>query len=88
MRDNKGSDDPSCFTLLALLFITHDLRVAAQICDRVIVMHMGRVVEQGPAVEIFGSPKHDYTRALLDAAPGKDFDFGQFDNESRDTAQA
>ncbi len=69
---------------LALLFITHDLRVAAQICDRVIVMHRGKVVEQGFAKEIFGTPQHDYTRALLDAAPGKDFDFGQFERAPLD----
>ncbi len=63
---------------LALLFITHDLRVAAQICDRVVVMYKGEVVEQGSAGEIFGAPRHEYTRALLEAAPGKNFDFGQF----------
>ena len=64
---------------LALLFITHDLRVAAQICDRVIVMHNGQVVEQGATADIFSAPAHEYTKALLDAAPGKDFQFGRFD---------
>ena len=63
---------------LAMLFITHDLRVAAQVCDTVAVMHQGRVVEYGPAGEVFGDPKHDYTRSLFAAAPGKDFDFGRF----------
>ena len=63
---------------LAMLFITHDLRVAAQVCDTVAVMHRGRVVEYGPAGEIFADPKHDYTRSLFAAAPGKDWDFGRF----------
>ena len=61
---------------LAMLFITHDLRVAAQICDHVAVMSQGRVVEYGPAAEVFGAPRHEYTRALFDAAPGRDFAFG------------
>jgi peptide/nickel transport system ATP-binding protein len=63
---------------LAMLFITHDLRVAAQVCDTVAVMHQGRVVEYGPAGEVFANPKDDYTRSLFAAAPGKDFDFGRF----------
>ena len=61
---------------LAMLFITHDLRVAAQVCDHVAVMSKGRVVEYGPAEEIFLRPKHAYTRALFEAAPGRDFAFG------------
>jgi peptide/nickel transport system ATP-binding protein len=63
---------------LAMLFITHDLRVAAQVCDTVAVMHQGRVVEYGPAGEVFANPKDDYTRSLFAAAPGRDFDFGRF----------
>ncbi|HWQ37276.1 MAG TPA: ABC transporter ATP-binding protein [Burkholderiales bacterium] len=60
---------------LTLLFITHDLRVAAQICNRILVMRRGRVVEQGPVCEVFGHPRDSYTRALLRAAPGRAFAF-------------
>jgi peptide/nickel transport system ATP-binding protein len=60
---------------LTLIFITHDLRVAAQICNTVIVMRQGRVVELGPISHVFNNPQHEYTRSLLDAAPGRDFDF-------------
>ncbi len=60
---------------LAMLFITHDLRVAAQICDHVAVMSQGRVVEYGPAAEVFLQPRHEYTRALFAAAPGRNFAF-------------
>ncbi|MCA6112424.1 ABC transporter ATP-binding protein [Bradyrhizobium cenepequi] len=63
---------------IGLLFITHDLRVAAQICDDVVVMQHGRVVEQGPAAEVLTHPKEAYTRALLDAAPGRGWDFANF----------
>jgi peptide/nickel transport system ATP-binding protein len=58
---------------LGLLFITHDLRVAAQLCDRVIVMHQGKIVEEGPTAELYAHPQHDYTRRLLAAAPGVAF---------------
>ncbi len=56
---------------LAMLFITHDLRVAAQICDRIMVMQEGRVVEEGLTAEVYAAPRSAYTRALLDAAPGR-----------------
>lgn len=55
---------------LGMLFITHDLRVAAQLCDRVIVMHQGEIVEEGATAELYARPQHDYTRRLLAAAPG------------------
>ena len=63
---------------IALLFITHDLRVAAQICDDVAVMQHGRIVEQGPASEILTRPRESYTQTLLDAAPGRGWDFAKF----------
>jgi ABC-type glutathione transport system ATPase component len=63
---------------IALLFITHDLRVAAQICDHVAVMQHGRIVEQGPAAQVLTNPQVAYTRALLDAAPGREWDFANF----------
>jgi peptide/nickel transport system ATP-binding protein len=56
---------------LAMLFITHDLRVAAQVCDRVAVMWKGSVVECGPVTEVFADPRHEYTKALFSAAPGR-----------------
>jgi peptide/nickel transport system ATP-binding protein len=58
---------------LSIVFITHDLRVAAQICDLVAVMKDGEVVEQGLAGDIFGRPRHPYTQALLNSIPGGDF---------------
>ncbi|MGE0800171.1 MAG: dipeptide ABC transporter ATP-binding protein [Lautropia sp.] len=62
----------------AILFITHDLRVAAQVCDTIAVMQLGRVVESGPAHRVLSEPGHDYTRALLAAAPGRHWDFRHF----------
>ncbi|MBN8987194.1 MAG: ABC transporter ATP-binding protein [Rhizobiales bacterium] len=58
---------------LSIVFITHDLRVAAQICDLVAVMKDGAVVEHGLAGEVFGNPQHPYTQALLTSIPGGDF---------------
>ncbi len=63
---------------LGILFITHDLGVAAQICDEVMVMQHGRVVEYGPAGRVLGEPREDYTKALISAAPGRHWDFANF----------
>jgi len=57
---------------LSLLFITHDLRVAAQLCDRIVVMQHGRIIEQGSAEQIFLAPREAYTQDLLDAIPGRE----------------
>ncbi|PPR15062.1 MAG: Oligopeptide transport ATP-binding protein OppD, partial [Alphaproteobacteria bacterium MarineAlpha9_Bin7] len=62
---------------LAVLFITHDLRVAAQICDNIAVMYQGEIVEQGPVSRIFMDPDHDYTKRLFEAAPGRSWDFSK-----------
>ena len=57
---------------LAVLFITHDLAVAAGLCDRVAVMYAGRLVEEAPAAALFARPLHPYTEALLACAPRLD----------------
>jgi peptide/nickel transport system ATP-binding protein len=62
---------------LSMLFITHDLRVAAQVCDRIMVMQRGIVVEQGPTARVYATPEHPYTKSLLEAAPGRHSVFGQ-----------
>jgi peptide/nickel transport system ATP-binding protein len=58
---------------LSMVFITHDLRVAAQVCDRIAIMKDGVVVEAGLTADVFRAQQHDYTRALLDAVPGRDW---------------
>ncbi len=56
-------------TGVALLFVTHNLGIVAKMCDRVAVMYAGRIVEQGPVRELFRSPRHPYTQALLNSVP-------------------
>jgi peptide/nickel transport system ATP-binding protein len=58
-------------TGVAMVFITHDLRVASQICDQIAVMQKGRIVEQGPPSQIFFNPRAAYTRELVAAIPGQ-----------------
>jgi len=58
---------------LSIVFITHDLRVAAQVCDLVAVMKDGEVVEHGPIAQVFEAPRHGYTQALLASVPGRGF---------------
>ncbi|ETA50088.1 ABC transporter ATP-binding protein [Ponticoccus alexandrii] len=58
---------------LSLLFVTHDLRVAAQLCDRIIVMQKGEIVEHGLTAEVFANPQHAYTQNLLSSIPGRDW---------------
>ena len=57
----------------SMLFITHDLRVAAQVCDKIAVMYQGKIVEIGPTVNVFEDPQHEYTQSLLDSIPGRNW---------------
>lgn len=54
---------------LSMIFISHDLRVIRYLCDRVLVMHLGELVEQGPTSDVFDAPKHAYTQTLLAVIP-------------------
>ncbi len=63
MQENAGT---------AILFVTHDLGVVAKICDRVTVLHAGRVLEHGPTAKVIEAPEHPYTRALMKATPRYD----------------
>ena len=58
-----------CEFTMALIIITHDLAVIAELADMVLIMYLGKSVEYGPVQEIFSSPKHPYTRALLTSIP-------------------
>jgi len=58
---------------LSMLFITHDLRVAATVCEDIAIMQRGEIVERGPTARIFADPQHPYTKSLLDAVPGKEW---------------
>ena len=59
---------------LSYLFVSHDLNVVRLLCDRVVVMYLGRVIESGPAEALFTHPQHPYTKALLSAIPGAGVD--------------
>lgn len=54
---------------LAMLFISHDLHVVRHLCNRIVVMYLGRIIEEGPVAKVFGTPAHPYTRALLESTP-------------------
>ena len=64
---------------LSVFMVTHDLDSLHAVCDRIAVMHKGEVVEEGSTAAVFAAPQHDYTRALFDSAPGRNFEFGKFD---------
>jgi oligopeptide/dipeptide ABC transporter ATP-binding protein len=57
---------------LGILMITHDLSTAAHYADRIAVMYLGRIVEEGPARDVIASPKHPYTKALISVVPQRD----------------
>jgi peptide/nickel transport system ATP-binding protein len=57
---------------LAVLMITHDLSTAARFADRICVMYLGRIVEEGPARDVIERPRHPYTKALLSVVPRRD----------------
>ncbi|TFG39761.1 MAG: ABC transporter ATP-binding protein, partial [Candidatus Aminicenantes bacterium] len=52
-----------------LVLVTHDVNVVSELCDRVVVMHAGRIVEAGETQRVFDHPEHEYTKQLLEAVP-------------------
>jgi peptide/nickel transport system ATP-binding protein len=66
---------------LALIFISHDLGLVRSLCDDLLILRRGRVVEQGPAAQVFGAPAQAYTRALLQANPLPDPDLAWLDRD-------
>ena len=56
---------------LSYIFISHDLRVVRHIADEMVVMHQGKIVEQGAVVDIYNKPQQAYTQQLLNAIPGR-----------------
>ncbi len=71
---------------LALAFITHDLSVVRVLCERVVVMHQGRIVEEGDCAALFAAPRHPYTRRLLAAIPLPELDDTWLDAEAEEVA--
>jgi peptide/nickel transport system ATP-binding protein len=67
---------------LTMLFITHDLRVAAHVCEEIVVLKNGAIVERGMTAEIFANPQHEYTRALLASVPGREWQRGVHDQQA------
>lgn len=66
-------------TVMSILFITHDLGIVAQLCDRVLVMRSGEIVEQGLVKDVFGCPQHHYTKTLLESKRGFRGNKGRFE---------
>ena len=62
---------------MSLILISHDIGVVARLCDRIYVMYAGKIVEEGSAVDVLNSPRHPYTRKLLDSLPRLDAAPGQ-----------
>ena len=72
---------------LSYLFISHDLAVVQYMADRIGVMYLGRIVEEGPAKEVVENPKHPYTKALIDSIPVPDPEFSHDDRAIKLTGE-